>query len=106
MTHVWRDTGAAEDFAVGTPRCERLGEVPVVVVRAADGFYAVRNVCPHAGLPLGDGEVRGKTITCPYHGFTYRLTDGADIDDPFGDPATVYPVKVEAGRVLVGLPIE
>ncbi len=96
------DIGPAEDFGEGAQVCTRVGEMPVIVFRVQGKLYAMANVCPHAGLPLGDGERRGLTITCPYHGYTYRLTDGVDIDSPdFGEPAQVFEVREADGRVEV-----
>ena len=70
--------------------------LPVVVLPRDGRHHVLANVCPHAGLPLGDGEARGLTITCPYHGYTYRITDGQDLDDPeFGRPVLVYPTRIQ-----------
>ena len=65
----------------------------------------MQNVCPHAGLPLGDGDRRGMTITCPYHAYTYHIANGTDLDDPqHGQPATVYPTRTHDGTVQTQLP--
>ena len=60
-----------------------LGPESVVVVRGADsGGRAFHNVCRHRGARLLDGAGRCPgTITCPYHGWTYR-SDGALIGVP------------------------
>lgn len=76
--------------------------LPLIVFNVNGSPHVMANVCPHAGLPLGDGERRGLTITCPYHGYTYRITDGQDLDDPeFGEPAKTYPTRIENGRVQI-----
>ncbi|MEM8738698.1 MAG: Rieske (2Fe-2S) protein [Planctomycetota bacterium] len=105
----WTDLGPAADTPPDARACVRLAgadgkEHPLVVFNVDGTYHAIANHCPHAGLPLGDGERRGLTITCPYHGYTYRLTDGADLDDPeFGEPATVYPARVQDGTVQIRL---
>lgn len=100
----WIKLGDTSDFPEGCQKCDRINDTPVVIVRVEGQLYAMKDVCPHAGRPLGDGPVRGKTITCPAHGFTYRLTDGADVDDPkYGAPATVYEVREDGGTVMVNL---
>jgi phenylpropionate dioxygenase-like ring-hydroxylating dioxygenase large terminal subunit len=55
-----------------------LGGVPVAVVRQPDGsLRGFVNACRHRGAPVlsnhGDGL---RSISCPYHGWTYTL-DGA-----------------------------
>ena len=53
-----------------------LGADSVVAVRGADGLIqAFHNVCRHRGSRLleGGGNCRAH-ITCPYHGWSYRLS--------------------------------
>lgn len=96
----WTELGTIEEFEGSSQVCLEVGGVPLVVFKTDDGYRVMANVCPHAGLPLGDGERRGDTITCPYHGYTYSIRNGADLDDPeFGQPATMYPVRIE-GKTL------
>ena len=47
-------------------------------MRDAQGVvHGLRDRCPHRGVPLSLGkEEFPDTITCPYHGWTYRLEDG------------------------------
>ena len=101
----WRDLCSVEELTEQGKVCERIRDTPLVAVQVDGQLFCLEDVCPHAGLPLGDGEVRGRTITCPYHAYTYRLSDGADIDDPdFGEPAQTVPIRIEGGRVQVRLP--
>jgi phenylpropionate dioxygenase-like ring-hydroxylating dioxygenase large terminal subunit len=60
-----------------------LGTESVVVLRDRDGAVrAFHNVCRHRGARLLDGAgACPATITCPYHGWTYRH-DGALIGTP------------------------
>jgi nitrite reductase/ring-hydroxylating ferredoxin subunit len=39
-------------------------------------FYAVDNVCPHQGGPLGEGIIEGRQIVCPWHGWRFDCTTG------------------------------
>lgn len=105
----WTDLGPAADFPENAQECRRAvggdgRDTPVVVFNIDGQLHCLKNVCPHAGLPLGDGERRGLTITCPYHGYTYSLKNGRDLDDPeFGQPAVVYPVRIENDTVQIDL---
>jgi nitrite reductase/ring-hydroxylating ferredoxin subunit len=97
----WMDVCDVSDLPPGRRRCERIENTPVVMLNADGQLHCLENTCPHAGLPLHDGELRGQTITCPHHGYTFRLHDGSDIDDPHGTPVRVFEVRVEMGRVKV-----
>jgi phenylpropionate dioxygenase-like ring-hydroxylating dioxygenase large terminal subunit len=60
------------------------GNVPVVVVRQADGsLRAMVNACRHRGATLLEGSGKGgmRRIVCPYHGWTYD-TDGRLLQRP------------------------
>src|SRR5260370_35340391 len=44
-------------------------EAPLVLGRPAEGrAFAMRDSCPHAGLPLAYGRSDGHTGECSYHG--------------------------------------
>src|SRR5271170_6822480 len=48
-----------------------LGE-PVVFARAVDGsVFALRDVCPHRGMPLSYGRMAGGEVECCYHGWRF-----------------------------------
>ena len=52
------------------------GGEPVAIFRHEGRLSAVSNLCAHQNGPLGEGRVVGGCITCPWHGFQYRLEDG------------------------------
>jgi phenylpropionate dioxygenase-like ring-hydroxylating dioxygenase large terminal subunit len=54
-----------------------LGPESVLVLRDRGGtIRAFHNVCRHRGARLLDGAGNCPTITCPYHGWTYRHDGG------------------------------
>jgi len=66
-----------------------LADVPpgrVISVQAGERWYALANVdgvlhtldnnCPHNGGPLGKGELNGRELTCPWHGWRWDATSG------------------------------
>jgi len=98
----WIDLGPQDEFSVDEHRCVTAEDVPLVVMHVDGTFYALENRCPHAGRPLGDGERAGLTLTCPYHGYTYHIKTGKNIDDPdYETPAKTFPIRVKAGIVQV-----
>src|SRR5689334_5189202 len=50
-----------------------LGE-PLVLGRGGDGrVFALRDICPHRGIPLSDGGFDGREIQCCYHGWRFDV---------------------------------
>ncbi len=77
----------------------RVGDVEIGVFRAGDGYLAIENACPHAGVPLSSGDVDDCIITCPAHGFQYDLRTGYAADHADGFPIPRFEV-IEQGGVL------
>src|ERR1700691_5479593 len=49
-----------------------LLETPLVIGRDRQGKpFALRDACPHRGMPLHDGHFDGTNVECPYHGWTF-----------------------------------
>lgn len=65
-------------------------------------FHAIDNACPHRGGPLGDGDLDGSTVTCPWHAWRWDVVTGANVNNPAVRVAT-FPVTVEDGDVYVEL---
>jgi len=64
---------------------------------------AVSNVCTHAEFLLTDGTLRQDgTIECAWHGARFDCRTGRVCRGPAEDPVMVFPVRVEADRILVG----
>jgi nitrite reductase/ring-hydroxylating ferredoxin subunit len=107
---AWQKTGvAAATLAPGTLREVLLGGTPVLLVRTAQGLFAVEAVCPHLGGVLADGTLSAERLTCPEHSAVFDVTVGKVLADPFGvepplgavDALRAYPTRVEAGMVEV-----
>ena len=66
-------------------------------------YFAIDNDCPHRGGPLGEGDVDGKVVACPWHGWRWDVTTGANVNNPAVRVAC-FPVTVEQGQLFVELP--
>jgi nitrite reductase (NADH) small subunit len=49
----------------------------IAVFRSEGEVHAVANACPHAGNPLIEGELLGRTLVCAYHAWRFDLETGA-----------------------------
>ncbi len=92
---------AVGDIAPGTGKVVQAGEKVLAVFNVAGTLYAVDNACTHVGGPLGRGRLTGTIVTCPLHGSRFDVTSGAVVGPPARRPVKAYPVRVEAGHVLV-----
>ncbi len=62
------------------------------------------NSCAHLGMPLEMGEVQDGVLTCPYHGFQYRLETGECLTAPEVQ-LKVHAVRVVGDQVEVRLEV-
>lgn len=79
-----------------------IDRVPLCVINLKGEFYAVSGVCAHNGGFLGDGEIEGQYIKCPWHKAAFRIRDGKN-GWPAPRPLRVYPLKIEKGSLYIGV---
>jgi len=89
------------DIAAGSGKTVDVNGKAVALFNVDGNFHAVDNTCLHRGGPLGEGELDGKIVTCPWHGWRYDVTTGVNQLNPAVTVAK-YEVKVEGEDVLVG----
>jgi len=100
-TGDWVDVLGADELGEDTPVVGRAGEVPVVLVKRGGTVHVLADVCGHAGGPLHEGSVDDGCITCPWHGSTFRLTDGFPVHGPATAPQPAFEARITDGTVQV-----
>lgn len=120
-----------EELDHDRPRCYRVNNVDVFIVRHWATIYAIENRCGHAGAPLHRGEYTDGLIVCALHGAAFRVETGevewaailpppmseySSSDNPrlrlFGElmeaietlPVKRFPVTVEGDEVYILMP--
>jgi len=74
------------------------------IYHAPDGaFYATDGLCTHEDFPLADGLVMDNIIECAKHNGRFDYRTGEAKGAPVCVNLKTYPVKVEAGKVLIDL---
>jgi nitrite reductase/ring-hydroxylating ferredoxin subunit/uncharacterized membrane protein len=76
-----------------------FGTTAVMLVRRGEVVHALKDTCSHAGGPLSEGELKGDTITCPWHFSTFRITDGSVVHGPAGSRQVSYRARIQDGQV-------
>ncbi|HEY6395788.1 MAG TPA: Rieske 2Fe-2S domain-containing protein [Candidatus Binataceae bacterium] len=88
------------DIPDGGAKMVQANGKEIALFNAGGKFYAVDNLCKHRGGPLAEGELDGTNVTCPWHGWEYDITTGANLEDP-AVRLGCYPVKLEGNDVLI-----
>ncbi|WP_276717429.1 Rieske (2Fe-2S) protein [Pseudooceanicola nitratireducens] len=91
-----------------------IGDKDIALWRGEDGqIRAWENRCPHRGMRLSYGIVRGNTLTCLYHGWSYDGTGGCagipahpDLTPPKTIRTKVYRAADSGGMIWVANPEE
>lgn len=91
---------AVAEIPPGEGRVFEVKGKTLAVFNVDGRFYATDNECPHRGGPLGEGELDGAVIRCPWHAWRWDVTTGANVNNPAVKIAC-FPVTIEDGTILV-----
>ena len=75
----------------------------VAVFFAGGKYQAIDDLCPHMGASLGAGEVYDGVVSCPWHAWRFRVSDGTWCDNPRLKVAS-YEVRIEGDEIQVRVP--
>jgi nitrite reductase (NADH) small subunit len=87
----------------GEARTVAIGNKLIAVFNDRGRYFAIDDTCPHMGTSLSGGYVADGIVTCPWHAWRFRLTDGAWADNPRIKIGS-YPVRIEGDQIQVELP--
>ena len=79
--------------AAGQMRAVDAGGTSVLVCNVDGALHALENHCPHAGIPLADGRLRGCVLECPMHGGKLDVRDGTPKAAPIRTRAPLFAVR-------------
>ncbi|HXH85035.1 MAG TPA: non-heme iron oxygenase ferredoxin subunit [Candidatus Tectomicrobia bacterium] len=91
---------SAGDLAAGQGRVVQVGGRAVALFNVDGTYYAIDNTCAHRGGPLGEGDLEGHTVVCPWHGWRWDVTTGASANNP-ALRLGCYAVAVEGDDVYI-----
>ncbi|MGQ0567872.1 MAG: Rieske 2Fe-2S domain-containing protein [Gemmobacter sp.] len=97
----WVEFGDLADFTEGRALIGAgAGGERIAVFKFKGKLSVLSNVCSHQGGPVGEGKVVLGLVTCPWHGYQYRLEDGCS-PPPFKERIRKYRVALEGSRIWV-----
>ena len=94
---------AADELVTGEGRVVEVEGRELALFNVDGVYHCIENACPHRGGPLGEGDLEGRVVSCPWHAWRWDVTTGANTNNPAVRVAA-YPVTVEDGAVFVELP--
>jgi nitrite reductase (NADH) small subunit len=73
------------------------------ICNIAGNLRAYDGICPHAGGPLGQGNIEDGRLICPWHAWEYDgLTGINDYDESL--KLASFPIKTEGDNILIDVP--
>jgi nitrite reductase/ring-hydroxylating ferredoxin subunit len=76
------------------------GSPRVAIANVAGEIFAFEDRCPHLGAPLSRGEMRGRTLVCPWHGWMIDVPTG-EVGGGRGATVRRCAARVRDGQVEV-----
>lgn len=100
----WHDLCRVRDLPGGRPVRRQLGYLDLLVLRQGTQIYALADQCAHLGGPLHQGRVVAEgddvCVACPWHGSTFRVTDGAVIHGPATARQPAFDTRITASGMV------
>jgi len=95
----WTRVAAIDELPVGGRLSVEVDEIPALLLRDAERYYCIEDVCTHDGQPLTNGEFANGCITCPRHGAKFDVATGAAKCMPATEPIRTFPIEVRADGI-------
>lgn len=104
MTRETIDVGEAGELPQGTMKRVDVRGRRILLVNVEGRVCAVDDTCTHEDASLSTGVLRGELVKCPLHGSRFNVCTGKVLEEPAEEDLGTYPVRLEGGRILLGLP--
>lgn len=75
LTDLWYFAMAGRHLKAGRTVAKTIAGEPFLIGRDTAGkVFALRDLCPHRGMPLSFGRFDGREVECCYHGWRFDTT--------------------------------
>lgn len=89
-----------DDIPAGKIYEFQVGGQAIAIANVSGKFHAINSICAHEGGPLGEGELEGTVVTCPWHAWQYDVTTGKVMQNA-ALGVECYPVEVRGDDLFV-----
>ncbi len=98
---AWSRVAAIDELETDQMKLIHVGKNRIVLARSAEGWTAFDDRCPHRGGSLAGGTMACGTVTCPWHGSQFDVTNGRVVAGPSEEGISIYPVEVREDGVYL-----
>lgn len=96
--------GPVADFTTRGRKVIEAEGLSIGVFLVNGRWHALQNSCLHRGGPVCQGPLEDGVLTCPWHGYQYKLETGELLLDPDAKLPR-YPVEVRDAEVYLQIPV-
>jgi len=100
----WQRVAKTSDVREGQGLAVRVGSMRIGIYRIGADFFAIDDVCPHAGAPISGGYQDGHMAVCGAHGWEFDVRSGIGEQNGFAPPLACFKVRVEADELWLDVP--
>jgi nitrite reductase (NADH) small subunit len=101
----FRTVCKVEEVHDGEGKVIAIGQKLIALFLVNGQYFAIDDVCPHMGASLSGGHVEAGIVTCPWHAWRFRISDGAWADNP-RIKIGCYPVRVAGDEIQIQIDTE
>lgn len=77
---AFTDVASSSEVCADASFAARIGDTRLLLTRVDGDVRAVENRCPHLNLAMTRGPVKGRVVQCPWHGSTFDMCTGENLD--------------------------
>ena len=103
MPERYIDAGSTNELGPGSMRRADLAGRRILIANVEGRICAADDTCTHEDASLSKGSLKGALVKCPLHGSRFNVCTGEALEEPAETNLRTYPVRVEAGRILVAV---
>lgn len=93
--------GHIDDLTPGSCKSIDIEEYSFALYNVDGTYYVTDNACPHMAAPLGDGELFGNIVVCPWHEWKFDVKVGTCLAAPGELDIATYKVDISGDEIYV-----
>lgn len=101
LTDGYQRVARVDEIPLGKSLVVQVNDKSIAIFNVEGKLFAIYNLCPHEGGPLGEGRLKGCVVSCPWHDLAFDVRNGRATDGG-GYCVGSYEVRVEGAEVLIG----
>jgi 3-phenylpropionate/trans-cinnamate dioxygenase ferredoxin subunit len=95
---------SVDEIRPGRMKRVEINGLRLLLANVDGRYYAAQDSCTHEEASLSRGVLQGELVKCPLHGSRFNVRTGEALEEPAEENLKTYPVRIEGGDVLIGVP--